>query len=723
MVHNHFYATLFVLSFTFHTLTDETGARTASEYVIFILFMFFGYYLWNNVLIPKFFAEGLLRNRRIFTFRPRVIRIIEETKRRNPSPSAYKEIEYFYSILWRKRMGIASMPDIITVLPMYLKRNIRQDLVWAVFFHSPVFRKTTSPYKRWLSEYINLEFKLPGERFYTGSNCFTNLYYIKSGIVQIFSMDDCSSPILSVTSGTVFGDCSFIIPPLNRKLIVRCLTYCEVFVISRTDILTSLHKFPEDRRCIMNQVREKIKHARSLIKCKELTRGLDRSEDEGLAWLKTRWWELSTTISHYKRTKRLMKCELPKEETNYHCAKYIGQLVLGTEAQLRKTSMFVNISFPYLLAPYTTFGYIWNLIIYVIAWLALIIFPPNIITVVDGKQQLWFVQFRTFVNIMYILDLVISLITTVEGEENLNTFSAIARYRIKTIYFILDVLCSTIFDQVCLIVWPSTYAYILDFNDLLKTYMLFFNRYEINWRKRKDPLKNLLYKITLVHVIWMYVFPFMLYTLDVAVIGVNTKHFNIQTCQTMYNITNCTNTFGSFSIVLGFNAYVYFFQKEWSTLIRHELDVLLGMLFVLGNFMIYVYSRATYLSGLYMKNRDMVNYTYYVNNLKEYFNDNKLHPDLMKRLENHLTCHWRYYKGMDILYPNPLQDEPYDIYWRFQGEIAEKVITESSAFKGADPGLIRDLVHKSQFLIIPQNSTLVLFGLQIRTIMWLINVS
>lgn len=219
MVHIHFYAVLFVLSFTFHNLTDHTEVQTAAEFVIFTGLMYFGYYLWNNILIPKFFSDGLLRNRRIFTFRPRVIRIIKDTKRRNPSPSAYKEIEYFYSILWRKRMGIASIPDIITILPMYLKKKYRQDLVWAVFYHSPVLRKTTSVYKQSLSEFINLEFKLPGERFYTGSNCFTNLYYIKSGAVQIFSADDCSSPILSVTSGTVFGDCSIIIPPLNRKLI------------------------------------------------------------------------------------------------------------------------------------------------------------------------------------------------------------------------------------------------------------------------------------------------------------------------------------------------------------------------------------------------------------------------------------------------------------------------------------------------------------------------
>lgn len=723
MVHVHFYATLLVISYVFHTLSHRIVPQTTAEFVIFILLMYFGYYLCNKILIPKFFSEGLLRNRRIFSFCPRAVRIIEETKRRNPSPTAYKEIEYFYSILWRKRMGIGSIPDFIAVLPMYLKKNIRQDLVWAVFYHSPVFRKTTLAYKRWLSEYINLEFKLPGQRFYTGSNCFTNLYYIKSGVVQIYSSDDCLSPILSVTSGTVFGDCSFIIPPLNRKLIIRCLTYCEVYVMSRADILMSLHKFPDDRRSIMGQVRTKIKHARSLIKCKKLTRGLDRTEDEGLAWLKTRWWELSTIIARYKRTKREEKCELPAEQTNYHCAKYIGQLVLAKEVQLRKTSMFVNIKFPYLLAPYTTFGYIWNLLIYAIVWFSLFIFPPNIVKAVEGETQLWFVQFRTFVNVLYLLDLVVSLITTVEGEENLNSFSAIVRYRLKSVHFFLDVLSSVIIDRICLLALPEEYAYVLNFNDLLKSYILFLNKYEITWRKKKDPLKKLLYKITLVHIILMYVLPFLLHTLDVATVEINTKHFIIQTCKTMYNVKNCTNEYGIFSSVVGYNSYVYFYQKEWSVQQSTKTDFILEMLFILVNIIICIYTRTSYLSGLYMKYRNKINYKYFVQNLKSYFNDNKLHPDLMKRLENNLTCHYKYYNGMDVLLPNPLQDEPYDIYWRFQGEIAKKIITESSAFKGADPGLIRDLVHKSQFLIIPQNSTLVLFGLQIRTIMWLINVS
>lgn len=60
-----------------------------------------------------------------------------ETKRRNTSLNAYVELENILNMLWKKRNGIIRLPEIIIDLPRYLKLEIKQDLVWPVFYHSP----------------------------------------------------------------------------------------------------------------------------------------------------------------------------------------------------------------------------------------------------------------------------------------------------------------------------------------------------------------------------------------------------------------------------------------------------------------------------------------------------------------------------------------------------------------------------------------------------------
>lgn len=242
--------------------------------------MIAGNLLLTFIVFPKMVAEALLNFRRICQYYPQVHRVIEETERRNPNSKTHLEVKEFYALMWKKRKGITWIPEVISELPRYLRIDIKIDLVWAVFYHSPTFRKTSSPFKRWLCEYIRMDYKLPGEKFFAGPRCHSYLYYIKSGIVQLISSDDGATPLISVSSGTIFGDISFYVP-YKRKVIVKCLTYCEVLYIPRTDILHSLHKYPQDRRNIMNHAKDRIKHARTLYSCKQLVRGLDRTEDEG----------------------------------------------------------------------------------------------------------------------------------------------------------------------------------------------------------------------------------------------------------------------------------------------------------------------------------------------------------------------------------------------------------------------------------------------------------
>ncbi|CAG9562075.1 unnamed protein product [Danaus chrysippus] len=361
----YIYGISMILSHLINKQYDDIKPSTIAEYVVIGFLIICGNLMLIFIIFPKVVAEALLKCRRFCTFYPEVHRIIEETKRHNPNSIAHIDVEKFYTLMWKKHHGITSIPEVISQMPRYLRIDIKQDLIWPVFYHSPTLRKTSEAYKRWLCEYVHIDYKLPGQKFYAGPYCKTHLYYLKSGIVQLISCDDGATPLISVTSGTIFGDISFYLPPSKRNVLTRCLTYCEVLYITRIDILQSLHMFPEDRHLVLNHVKNRIKHSRILYTCKQHIRGLDRSEDEGIAWVKRRWWEICEAVNSWNKSSKKEgdKCQLPAEESSFHCAKYIGQLVLCSNVQLNMKSMFANEKFPWIFVPDSKFGQIWGKIV------------------------------------------------------------------------------------------------------------------------------------------------------------------------------------------------------------------------------------------------------------------------------------------------------------------------------------------------------------------------
>lgn len=681
--------------------------------------MVVGYIIYTFILVPRLFSESLFNLRHKFAFNTRVKKVISETKRRNPEADYH--VEKYYSIIWDKWNGITAMPDIVNSIPRHLILSIKQDLVWAVFYHSPTFRKTTLPYKRWLCEYVNLEIKLAGERFFSGIHCYTNLYYIKSGIVQFFSSDDATSSILSVSSGTIFGDISFIVPPLNRRVMIRCLTYCEVFVISRATILLSLHKFPEDRRNILKLVKQRIKHAQDLYFSKSSEKGKDIVEDEDIDWIKRRWWEIANTISRYNRSKRVHKYELPPEEKN-HCAKYIGQLVLSIENRLRRRSVFVKDTFPWLIGDRSQFFRIWTFVVWLTVYIVLLVFPPNIVRSIKETPK-WFPYVVNCVDIIFAADVVILLFTAVEEEENtLTSFMSVISYRIKSIYFILDLFSTSCLDIILKTVGASEFIHLIMFNRLLKTYMLFVDRHYMKWTRNNRPSKKLLKYISLWHVLLVYVMGYLLYVIILFVPGMTHEYFFHYHCMP-FNSSKCNSSDkGMLSLIDGY-IYRMFFYIGALVPIKTATDATFEIFFMCIIYTSSLCTRSFFLGALYFKFRSKIHYQHFVRNITNYYVKQKIHPDLMERLQKYLRCHWKYFSGADVTQTNSLKDETFVIYWKCHGETAERIIGESEIFKGADSALVRELAQRAKIYLLPKRAAMLLFGIQMYRINWLLKVS
>lgn len=717
------YATSFVTTHGLREVLDNTLPSTVLEFIMTCVFMISGYMIENVIVVPKAFAESMLRILSVCTKYPSVQKIIDETKRRNPSREAYQHVERYYTTMWRRRSGITHMPEIIDELPRYLRLDIKQDLVWPVFYHSPTLRKTSNSFKRWLIESVQMSYKLPGEKFYPGSQHLSNMFYLKSGVVELISTDDGTTPVLSVTSGTIFGDVNFLLPHKKRKVTLRCLTYCEVYSLSRRAIIRGLHKFPEDRKLVMNSFAARLNHAKTLFAYKNQIRGLDRNEDEGIAWIKKRWWEIFDVVSAWKKKyaqndsqQAVTGCPLPPEESVYHCAKYLGQLVLCTETQLQTKSMFVNDSFPWILSPYSVFGSIWRRIVVVTVFIALCTYPPHI--VMDNVPP-WFEFIVFWTDIVYAVDLFVSLSTAISIQENESpSFTSVMFERFKSFNFIMDLLSTLWIEKFVIVINKPSLYYSVQFNRLLKIYVLFSSNY-IKWDIRKNPIVAVCRKIMVMHFAFVIIMGHLVFLINNYYPEVTINYFFGENLCTKQTKTDCEPVNSIFGVTLPWTFESIFPEN----LPLKEIDIYIALTSCYIGYLIYTYCKGRFLSYLYLKHRDAKNYEYFVLNLKKFYQHHRIQKDLLKRLERYLICHYKYYKGKDVMHPDSFKHEPFEIYWKCQGEVAEQIIGSSKAFNSADPALIRELACASKFIILPRNATLFLYGYKCKYVTWVVQVS
>ncbi|XP_053609987.1 uncharacterized protein LOC128674978 isoform X1 [Plodia interpunctella] len=716
----YFYAYQYMLSFIIKFVFDLTKPLTLLEFLLACVLMICGYMFDSVLFLPKFFCEGLLSLRWISTFHPHVSKLVEETKRRNVSPTAYCSVESFYNLMWNQRCGIISTPEILSGLPRYLRIDIRQDLTWQVFYHSPTLRKTSSPFKRYISEIIRMDYKLPGARFFVGPHANTNLCYIKSGIVQFISTDDGMTPLLSVSGGTLFGDISFFIYPMKRKIYVKCLTYCELLYITRADFLKSLHRYPEDRKNVLKLAQEKIRHARTLYSCKQNIKGLDRSEDEGIEWLKRRWWEVSDSVDAYKKRSRIsVQSEIPPEDSIYHCAKYIGQLVLCDDAQLKKKSIFLNDKFPWVLSSKSTFNHVWHIFVNIVVFIVLITFPPNL-----SRSQLppWFITVKYFTDFVYIADICVSLCTSVSSNESARKdFASAMLLRCKECSFVMDVLAALWVENIALLIGTPQYYYIFQFNRLIKIYVL-FPKVGRNWRIGEDHIFPVHLGIIIYYFSFLYIIANLVFVLVRLIERLSPEYFFGHFICDNPNLSYRDCYLESLQHILVAIRFIFEHALNEADP-KCMLDISIRMLIAYHGYLLSIYCKSRFLAGMYLKFRERVSYQRFVTTLRNYYHHHTIHKSLLIRLERYIVCHWKYYHGVEVLRQNTLKDEPYDIYWKVQGEVAENIIGDSPLMDGADPALIRELACNVKYLIMPKSSTLFLFGVLCKNVTWIVQGS
>lgn len=701
-------------------VVDVIIPSTVSEFILASSLLMVGYVFKSFCVIPKVLAETSLRLIKICDHYTKVAKVVAETERRNSNKTA-QQVLRIYELLWSRRGGIVGTPPAFLQLPRYLRIDVKQDLLWPFFYHSPILRKTTLPFRRWLSEYVEISYRMAGENFFRGNQDHSTLFYLKSGIVQLISLDDGTTPILSVTSGTVLGDVCCLVPHLKRKVIVRCVTYCEIYYVTRRTMIKGLHKYYVDRKSILKAVESRMEHAKILFANKKYVRGVDRNVDEGISWIKRRWWEIFNVVDNWSkqsgkdRTDLQITQGLPHEEAIYHCSKYIGQLVLCTPTELQTKSMFTNFNFPWILNPESKFGYAWHKIFYFTVCLVLYAYPVNLIRPIVPE---WFIFFSLWVDLAYAFDLGVSLCTAMKKRGTVTrTFYVLLFERFKSFTFILDLMSTLWIEDLAEIVGFSQYYFTLQFNRVIRVYRLFYGTY-LKWEIGKDPAVDVMRNLVLTNIAVVVILSHVVYELDSHLPDLSLEYFfGDHLCEKFPNRTcDEVSPFTGVSILWCFEQ-IY---NEYGP--RNLTDVYVGTIITYVGFCCALFLRCRYISYLFLKYEQVTKYQQFVTAFKDFYQRYGIHRDLLKRLDRYLVCHWKYYKGADVIYANTLNEEPIEVYHKAQVEIARKIIGECSSFAHAHPVLIRQMAYKAKFLLIPKLAIVYSFGNQCKNVTWVVKV-
>lgn len=720
MYTTYVYASVLVLLYSIGLVVDVILPSTVSEFFLASSVLMFGYVFKSFFVIPKTLAETSLRLIKICDHHANVAKIVAETERRNSKKAAAQVLE-IYELIWTRRGGTVDAPPAFLRLPRYLRIDVKQDLLWPLFYHSPILRKTTLPFRRWLSEYVQISYRMPGEKFFTGNHSRSTLFYLKSGIVQLISLDDGTTPILSVTSGTIFGDVSSLVPHLKRKVLARCVTYCEIYYVTRYRMILGLHKYYYDRKTILEAVEKRMEHARVLFANKSYVRGIDRNVDEGISWIKRRWWEIFHVVDNWSKLTGKAREDLqithglPREEDIYHCSKYLGQLVLCTPSELQTKSMFTNFKFPWILNPESRFGYAWHKIFYFTLCLVLYTYPINLIR---PRIPEWFIFFSFWVDLAYAFDLGVSLCTAMKKRGNVTTtFYVLLFERFKSFTFILDLMSTIWIEDLAEIVGFSQYYFTLQFNRLIRIYRLFYGVY-LKWEISKDPGVDIMRNLILTNIAVVVIMGHVVYELHSHLPSLSLHYFfGDQLCEKFPNVT-CDEV----SPFTGVTVLWYFEQIYNEYEPTNLTDVYAGTIVAYIGFCFATFLRCKYISYLFLRHKHITKYQQFVTAFVDFYKCYRVNRDLLKRINRYLICHWKYHKGVEIIYQNSLRNEPIEVYYKAQVEVAQKIIGQCRSFQNANPLLIRELAYKAKFLILPRNAILYSFGNQCKNVTWIVEV-
>ncbi|GJQ73320.1 hypothetical protein Trydic_g13689 [Trypoxylus dichotomus] len=353
-------------------------------------------------------------------------------------------VKGYGELVWWKTKG--QLPELYLgrVLPPIMYKEIFLDISWEPLKHTQLFRNEDVFFLRAISQIMRYKFLSQGQVIYKRHKYKNAMIYIVSGVVQILSEEDCETPIMTLTSGSVFGESSLFINAQSNSTTVS-KDVCEVAILYRKDFIRMVPKlYPDKYKRMRQEIIQRYDEAMFYRDLAIYQFNVKNKWKEKVGALSTKWLNITLRSFLYSKQKLgdlHVKYYLAKLEKNVFCAKYLNLIVKADEYQLVSDSVFVKNTFPFIFKDHSVLLKAWGIVVLVIAIILALTYPYFF--VFSRQLSASYSFFFVVTTIMWWLDVYIRSSTVVNTKHESHTTSTnIFAHRISDYTYVLDILAA-----------------------------------------------------------------------------------------------------------------------------------------------------------------------------------------------------------------------------------------------------------------------------------------
>jgi hypothetical protein len=153
-----------------------------------------------------------------------------------------QKIGEYYQYIWIENRYLRDY-DILEELPYPLKTKLALQLHKEVIEKVPIFKGSTPQFIEEIVMALKPEILPPNEYIIREGNLGNEMYFLKRGLVQVFS-EKTGSIYGNMEAGTFFGEIALVYKQ-QRTTSILTLTYCELFVLHKDDFQKVLEHYPD----------------------------------------------------------------------------------------------------------------------------------------------------------------------------------------------------------------------------------------------------------------------------------------------------------------------------------------------------------------------------------------------------------------------------------------------------------------------------------------------
>lgn len=717
-----------IYTLMFHRFVgSESMYDTWEKRLTICIIITIGHIYSYGFMTPMFVFSCLKRLRTFFEFLNRFKRlriflnnVIEDGELKKKALSEFQ-------VVWTYGRGDVP-PELLSVYPTNLIKNIYSDMYWDAFSHSELLRNISYGCKRSLSRFVIGDLYRQNTVFWDFGEKKNCIIYVASGVIQVMAEENSTSPIMSFSGGTVLGEVSLFYPTIT-KAILRVTAFSELHIIKAKNFFRVIQDYPHDKEIIHRNLAVRFLVARTTnLRKREISKVIfnrqvgevgdfNVADDDSIKWIKTQCRIMSELNKIHIEGKhpQLMATKLNDLKTTVeHTSVYLPLLNLGEEIEVMKDITCLKTTIPWVMDPESHFIKFWKLLLLIPVCFSVLSYPA-ILGWYETVPK-WLFSMSQLLCFIYFIDIIMQLSTAVKKKTRVTVNSSgILVYHLKKFSFYAD-LITAIPLPLFFYSYPNE-----EYGDalfrvsiavaLLKMYkiVIFLNGWCENlWGmfRLRIMFKYVIYYLTIIY--WSAA---LFQILDVKCFFKTCspgRWYNPEMEKIYVDYKDLASAY--FAINLLGDVPI---RNQYSHNFPSVIYIFLSLQVM--QYLIMVWN-ADLISAYILESSQEVKFKFLVQSLMNFMNTSRIKGRIKRRVLDMMTFQWYYDRGDFITQKRSmLEDAPEKLKAEVNKATVFNYFRNSELLKAECDEFIWHLCNKSYRLALPANAILVTFGVQTTT--------